>query len=86
MQTLREWRRVRGLSQVQLAERAGVSWHTVRKIETGEREPTIRMARLLCAELGISLLDLTEFATRCGVQRRDRTGQHPASDSRHRYD
>jgi transcriptional regulator with XRE-family HTH domain len=36
-ENLREWRSQRGLTQSQLAERAGVSWNTVQLIETGKR-------------------------------------------------
>ena len=42
--SLREARRQRGLSQVQLAELTGVSRNTISSIETGQFNPTAKLA------------------------------------------
>jgi transcriptional regulator with XRE-family HTH domain len=54
---LKEWREARGETQVTLGERAGVSQHTILRIEHGEelRPPT---ARKLADALGVDITDL----------------------------
>jgi transcriptional regulator with XRE-family HTH domain len=55
---LREWRERRGLSVRGLADRAGVSFPTVWRIERGEMSPTVAMLEKLAAALGIAVRDL----------------------------
>ena len=43
-----------GLSQKQLAQKIGVSPSRINDYVTGRAEPTLRVARLLCATLGIA--------------------------------
>jgi len=52
---LREWRRRRSLSQLELASRAGVSTRHVSFVETGRSRPTPAMILRLCDELAVPL-------------------------------
>lgn len=54
---LRQWRTRRGLSLYRLAERAGVSYVTISRIETGRMSPTLAMLEKLAKALGISVRD-----------------------------
>lgn len=54
---LREWRERRGLSLRQLAERAGVSFVTLYRIEAGKVSPTVAMLGKLAKALGIGVRD-----------------------------
>ncbi|RZU52336.1 DNA-binding XRE family transcriptional regulator [Krasilnikovia cinnamomea] len=56
---LRELRRVRGLSQAQVAG-ASMSPSYVSLVESGRRTPNAELARALAANLGVPLTDLTE--------------------------
>ena len=52
---IREFRERRGWSQSELAERVGVHWQTVQRVESGKTEPgTAKMSRYAEA-LGVSL-------------------------------
>jgi putative transcriptional regulator len=55
---LRRLRKMKGLSQVELAERSGVSAYTITETETGQREPHGRTLRKLAAALGVEVADL----------------------------
>lgn len=59
---VRAARNAQRLTLRQLAAKTGLHWITVRNIEVGLREPTLRVAMLLAAGLGISLLDLVDPA------------------------
>ncbi len=48
---LKEIRSERGLSQAQLAEMVGVSRNTISSIETGQFNPTAKLALVLCIAL-----------------------------------
>lgn len=48
---LAEIRRERGLSQAQLAAMVGVSRNTISSIETGQFNPTAKLALILCVAL-----------------------------------
>ncbi len=48
---LKEIRSERGLSQAQLAELVGVSRNTISSIETGQFNPTAKLALVLCIAL-----------------------------------
>ena len=48
---LREARTEKGLSQAQLAALVGVSRNTISSIETGQFNPTAKLALLLCIAL-----------------------------------
>ena len=48
---LKEIRSERGLSQAQLAEMVGVSRNTISSIETGQFNPTAKLALIMCIAL-----------------------------------
>ena len=52
------WRRQKGLSQVVVAERAGVAASYLSRIEGGKVHPTVRTARRIADALRMSLDDL----------------------------
>ena len=55
---IRVWRQHRDMSQVQLAEAAGISQAYLAQIETGKREGTLSLYRSLADALGVDLEDL----------------------------
>ena len=55
---LAEYRRQAGLSQAQLAELVGVSRNTISSIETGQFNPTAKLALVLCVALDCSFEEL----------------------------
>jgi putative transcriptional regulator len=59
---LKEARTACGLSQGQLAEQVGVSRNTISSIETGQFNPTARLALLLCLALDKPFEELFYFA------------------------
>ncbi len=58
---LKEARTEAGLSQVQLADMAGVSRNTISSIETGQFNPTAKLALILCIALDKKFEDLFYF-------------------------
>lgn len=54
---LRQWRERRGYSVRQLAERAGVGFVTVSRIENGHVSPTVAMLEKLAKALEIDVRD-----------------------------
>lgn len=58
MDRMREIRKSRGLSQEQLAEKAGVNQATISKIERGDGNPTLEMINALAAALDVETADL----------------------------
>ena len=59
--SLREARRQRGLSQAQIAEMTGVSRNTISSIETGQFNPTAKLALILCIALDKKFEELFYF-------------------------
>ena len=55
---LRAWRAVRGLSQRDLAQRAGVVYPLVARLEMGQTDPRLSTLERLAEALGLSLVDL----------------------------
>ena len=55
---LKEARMEKGLSQQQLADTVGVSRNTVSSIETGQFNPTAKLALVLCIALDKKFEDL----------------------------
>ena len=51
----------KGLSQTQLAELVGVSRNTISSIETGQFNPTAKLALILCIALDQKFEDLFYF-------------------------
>ena len=58
---LREARMEKGLSQSQLAQMEGVSRNTISSIETGQFNPTAKLALVLCIALDRKFEDLFYF-------------------------
>ena len=59
--SLRAARKERGLSQAQLAEMTGVSRNTISSIETGQFNPTAKLALILCIALDKKFEELFYF-------------------------
>ena len=55
---LKNVRAERKLSQMELAELVGVSRNTISSIETGQFNPTAKLALLLCIALELSLIHI----------------------------
>lgn len=55
---IKVWRRFRGLSQVELAERAGMSQAYLAQMETGKKEGSLNAYRRLAEVLDVTLDDL----------------------------
>ena len=58
---LKEARGEKGLSQTQLAELVGVSRNTISSIETGQFNPTAKLALVLCIALDKKFEELFYF-------------------------
>ena len=58
---LKEIRTERGLSQTQLAEMVGVSRNTISSIETGQFNPTAKLALIICIALDKKFEELFYF-------------------------
>ena len=58
---LKEARSEKGLSQSQLAETVGVSRNTISSIETGQFNPTAKLALILCIALDKKFEELFYF-------------------------
>lgn len=58
---LREARTEQNLSQSQLADLAGVSRNTISSIETGQFNPTAKLALILCIALDKKFEELFHF-------------------------
>lgn len=58
---LKEARAMKHLSQSQLAELVGVSRNTISSIETGQFNPTAKLALILCVALDQKFEDLFYF-------------------------
>ena len=48
----------KGLSQIELAKRIGVTRQTIGMIEAGDYNPTLKLCLALCRELGKTLDDI----------------------------
>ena len=58
---IKEARTKKGLSQATLAEMVGVSRNTISSIETGQFNPTAKLALVLCIALDSKFEDLFYF-------------------------
>ena len=59
-QTLKRLRIAKGLSQYGLAKEANVSREYIRKLETGQSDPTVGMLQRLAIVLGVPLSAMLE--------------------------
>lgn len=60
--TLRAERAAAQLTQQELADRSGLGYQTVMRLEKGERSPNVGQLAALCAVFGMSMSDLVERA------------------------
>jgi transcriptional regulator with XRE-family HTH domain len=67
---LRELRSQAGVTQKELAERAGCNVFTVAKLERGAQEPAWPLVLALAQALGVNCLAFTEEQTSGGEQRK----------------
>ena len=58
---LKEVRQEKKLSQQDLADMVGVSRNTISSLETGQYEPTAKLAYILCIALDMKFEDLFYF-------------------------
>lgn len=58
---LKKIRTERGLSQKELADMVGVSRNTISSLETGQYEPTAKLALILCVALDMKFEELFFF-------------------------
>ena len=58
---LKEVRAERKMSQQELAEMVGVSRNTISSLETGQYEPTAKLAYILCIALDMKFEELFYF-------------------------
>lgn len=58
---LKEIRTEQGYSQAKLAEMVGVSRNTISSIETGQFNPTAKLALILCIALDVKFEELFYF-------------------------
>lgn len=63
---LRKLRRERGITQVELANAAGISQAMLSNIENGNRKPSVETARRIAAKLGIDWYELFDGDKREG--------------------
>jgi len=63
-EALKHWREVRGISQRDLADRSGVGYASIARIETRRQDPTVGILTRLAEALEIRLADLFEETDR----------------------
>ena len=61
-QKIREIRKERGMSQTELAWKAGISLITISRIERGERDPHVRTLAQIARGLGVPAFELLRSA------------------------
>jgi transcriptional regulator with XRE-family HTH domain len=59
-ETLKQWRAVRGLSQRALAERAGVGYVIIARLELGQTDPRLSTLRRLAEALNVTVGELVD--------------------------
>lgn len=52
MVKLDEMRKAKNMTQVELAKKAGVAQNTISQLETGERRPSVKVAKRIAGVLG----------------------------------
>jgi len=72
---LKHWRAIRGISQRDLADKSGVGYASIARIETGRQDPSVGMLERLAEALGIRLVDFFTEAKRQKRPARKRAGR-----------
>lgn len=67
MEGLRYWRRLRGMSQQDLAEATGLSQHSITSAETGKVQPRAKNLKKMAEALGVEIVDLVDPAPKDGA-------------------
>ena len=62
MENLREVRKAKGLTQLQLSEVSGVNRVSIAKYESGKSTPSLQTAERLAMALGVTIDELTKKA------------------------
>jgi transcriptional regulator with XRE-family HTH domain len=57
-ESLKYWREVRGISQRDLADKAGVGFASIGRIETGRQDPTVGILTRLAKALNVTVAEL----------------------------
>lgn len=51
-------RKIKGLSQIELAEMVGISHWWLNHIENGKRKPSLSLVKVIAEKLGVTLNDI----------------------------
>ena len=60
--TMKDWRKRKGITQIELAERVGCRRETIGKLEAGKYNPSLKLAMDIARELDASVYDLFFFS------------------------
>ena len=60
--TIKDWRKRKGITQIELAERVGCRRETIGKLEAGKYNPSLKLAMDIAKELDTSVYDLFFFS------------------------
>ena len=58
---IREFRKLKGFTQTDLANRSGTTQNTISSLETGQYQPTAKLAAALCEAFDCKFEDLFYF-------------------------
>ena len=59
--TIKDWRKRKGITQIELAERVGCRRETIGKLENGKYNPSLKLALDVAKELDATVYDLFFF-------------------------
>ena len=74
-EALKRWRAIRGISQRDLADKSGVGYASIARIETGRQDPTVGMLTRLASALRIDVVDFFTAPTKAKRPARTRAGR-----------
>jgi len=63
LKNILKYRMERGLSQMQLGKKSGVSQGYISDLERGEKQPTVSVAKKIATALGVSITVLLDDST-----------------------
>ncbi len=67
VRTLKQWRDLRFMTQDELAERSGLSKHTILRLEAGRHRPTARTIKALMVALEVHPYQIAEIRQALGL-------------------